>query len=64
MRMKIIINDKLMAAALKISSHTTHKEAVEEALKLLVKIKKQEHLKSLRGKLLWEAEDIGALEAS
>ena len=38
MRINIVIDDKLM----------------EEALKLLVQVKKQSRLKSLRGKLKWE----------
>lgn len=54
MRTNIIINDKLMSAALQTSGHKTKKEVVEEALKLLVLVKKQSRLKSLRGKLKWE----------
>ncbi|MEW5797665.1 MAG: type II toxin-antitoxin system VapB family antitoxin [Bacteroidota bacterium] len=54
MRTNIIINDKLMSAALQTSGHSTKKEVVEEALKLLVLVKKQSRLKSLRGKLKWE----------
>ncbi len=54
MRTNIVIDDKLMSAALKTSGHLTKKEVVEEALKLLVQIKSQEKLKRLRGKLRWE----------
>ena len=54
MRTNIIIDDTLMSAALKTTSHSTKKEVVEEALKLLVHMKKQSRLKSLRGRLKWE----------
>ena len=54
MRTNIAIDDKLMDAALKISGLSTKKDVVEEALKLLVQVKKQNRLKKLRGKLKWE----------
>jgi len=55
MRTNIIIEDKLMSAALKMSGYSTKKEVAEEALRLLVQMKKQSRLKSLRGKLKWES---------
>jgi Arc/MetJ family transcription regulator len=54
MRTNIVIDDKLMNVALKTSGLNTKKEVVEEALKLLVKVKNQSKLKKLRGKLKWE----------
>jgi Arc/MetJ family transcription regulator len=54
MRTNIVIDDKLMNAALKTSGLLTKKDVVEEALKLLVQVKKQSRLKKLRGKLKWE----------
>ena len=54
MRTNIVIDDKLMNAALKTSGLSTKKDVVEEALKLLVQVKKQSRLKKLRGKLKWE----------
>ena len=54
MRTNIAIDDKLMDAALKTSGLSTKKDVVEEALKLLVQVKKQSRLKKLRGKLKWE----------
>jgi len=54
MRTNITIDDKLMDAALKTSGLSTKKDVVEEALKLLVQVKKQSRLKKLRGKLKWE----------
>jgi Arc/MetJ family transcription regulator len=54
MRTNIVIDDKLMNVALKTSGLNTKKEVVEEALRLLVKVKNQSKLKKLRGKLKWE----------
>jgi Arc/MetJ family transcription regulator len=54
MRTNIVINDNLMNEALKLTKAKTKKAVVEEGLKLLVQLKKQEKIKSLRGKLHWE----------
>lgn len=56
MRTNIVIDDNLMELALKTTGLKTKKEVVEEALKLLVKVKKQARLKTLRGKLNWEGD--------
>lgn len=60
MRTNVVIDDDLMNEAMKVSQLKTKKDAVEEGLKLLVQRKKQEHIKDLRGKLLWKGdlEDI------
>ena len=54
MRTNIVVDDKLMAEALKLSNIKTKKGVVETALKLLVQVKKQEAIRKLRGKLNWE----------
>jgi len=54
MRTNIAIDDKLMEAALKLSGLSTKKDVVEQALKMLVQLKKQSRLKKFRGKLKWE----------
>ena len=54
MRTNIVINDDLMNEALQLTDFKTKKAVVEEGLKLLVQLKKQEKIKSLRGKLKWE----------
>ena len=59
MRTNIVIDDDLMNEAMTLSQIKTKKAIVETGLKLLVQIKKQEQLKSLRGKLKWD----GDLEA-
>lgn len=56
MRTNIVINDELMNEALKLTEYTTKKAVVEEGLKVLVRLKKQEKIKSLRGKLKWEGD--------
>jgi len=59
MRTNIVIDEDLMKEAMTLSRLKTKKAVVESGLKLLVQIKKQEQLKSLRGKLKW----IGDLDA-
>ncbi len=54
MRTNIVIDDMLMEEAMKVSDHQTKRETVEEALRLLVKIKHQSKIRKLRGKLHWE----------
>lgn len=54
MRTNIVIDDELMAEALKATGLSTKKEAVEEGLKLLVRRNKQQDIRRLRGKLKWE----------
>jgi Arc/MetJ family transcription regulator len=56
MRTNIVIDDKLMADALKATGLETKKEAVEEGLKLLVRQNKQQEIRNLRGKLKWEGD--------
>jgi len=60
MRTNIVINDDLMNEAMTLSKLKTKKAVVETGLKLLVQIKKQERLKSLRGKLEWDG-DLNAM---
>ncbi len=54
MRTNIEIDDKLMADALKATGLQTKREAVEEGLKMLIRLNKQAGIRSLRGKLKWE----------
>jgi len=54
MRTNIVIDDQLMADALKVTGLSTKKEAVEEGLKLLVRRNKQQEIRKLRGRLKWE----------
>jgi Arc/MetJ family transcription regulator len=54
MRTNIVINDTLMAEAMKVSALKTKKAVVESGLRLIIQVKKQECIKSLRGKLKWD----------
>ncbi|MES9859220.1 MAG: type II toxin-antitoxin system VapB family antitoxin [Candidatus Thiodiazotropha sp. LLP2] len=54
MRTNIVIDDDLMAQALKATGLETKKDVVEQGLKLLVKRSKQQSIRSLRGKIKWE----------
>lgn len=60
MRTNIVIDDTLMADALKASGVTTKKEAVELGLKTLIRLKNQERIKAFKGKLAWEG-DLAAM---
>jgi Arc/MetJ family transcription regulator len=54
MRTNIEIDDRLMKQAMRASGATTKREAVERALELMVALKRQERIRSLRGKVRWE----------
>ena len=60
MRTNVVIDDELMAEALESTGIKTKKAVIEEALRTLVRLKKQEGVRSLRGKLQWEG-DLNAL---
>ncbi|MDT0583874.1 MULTISPECIES: type II toxin-antitoxin system VapB family antitoxin [Alteromonadaceae] len=63
MRTNIVIDDELMADALRASGLQTKREAVEEGLKALIRLKKQTNIKNLRGKLHWDG-DLEEMRAS
>jgi len=56
MRTNIVIDDELMANALKLTGLKTKREAVELGLKTLVTLKKQEKIRQYKGKLPWEGD--------
>lgn len=60
MRTNIVIDDKLIADAMKASGAPTKKAVVDEALRLMIRIKAQQELMSLRGKIRWEG-DLDAM---
>lgn len=59
MRTNIEIDDKLMATVLKATGFRTKREAVEEGLRTLLRLRQQTGLRKLRGKFDWS----GDLEA-
>lgn len=54
MRTNIEIDENLMEEAMNASGFSTKKATVEEGLRLIVRLKKQERIKEYRGKLKWE----------
>jgi Arc/MetJ family transcription regulator len=55
MRTTIVIDDDLMATALKLTGATSKKEVVELGLRTLIRLKRQEAVKAFKGKLPWDA---------
>jgi Arc/MetJ family transcription regulator len=62
MRTNIEIDDELIRKAMSLSGLGTKRETVEEALRLLVRLKSQEAIREFRGKLAWEG-DLDAMRA-
>jgi Arc/MetJ family transcription regulator len=60
MRTNIVIDDKLMRDALRASGLKTKREAVEEGLRTLLRLKRQGEIRKLRGKLCWRG-DLDAM---
>lgn len=59
MRTNVVIDDELLAKAMKVSKLPTKRAVIEAGLQALIRLKAQENIRSLRGKLHWE----GDLEA-
>jgi Arc/MetJ family transcription regulator len=53
MRTNIDIDDKLMADAQKVSGLATKKQTVEQALRLMVKLRRQQEVGAAFGKYPW-----------
>ena len=59
MRTNIVIDDRLIAEAMRLSGARTKRQAVEDSLRLMVKLKRQEQVRQAHGRLKW----TGDLEA-
>jgi Arc/MetJ family transcription regulator len=53
MRTNIDIDDKLMAEAQKASGHETKRATVEEALRLMIKLRRQKAVETAFGRYRW-----------
>ncbi|HEY7300764.1 MAG TPA: type II toxin-antitoxin system VapB family antitoxin [Xanthobacteraceae bacterium] len=53
MRTNIVIDDALMAEAQKLSGCATKKETVEQALRLLIRLRRQREVDAAFGKYSW-----------
>jgi Arc/MetJ family transcription regulator len=58
MRTNIDIDDRLMAEAQKVSGQATKKQTVEQALRLMVRLRAQQQVDSAFGKYDWRG-DLG-----
>lgn len=56
MRTNIVIDDQLLAEAQQATGIPTKKGVVEEGLKILLRLKKQESVRAKRGKLQWKGD--------
>jgi Arc/MetJ family transcription regulator len=53
MRTTIEIDDALMAEAQKVSGHASKKQTVEQALRLMIKLWRQQQVRKAFGKYRW-----------
>ncbi len=56
MRTNIVIDDDLMADAMRATGVKTKREAVELGLKTLVRLRQQQEVRRYRGKLAWSGD--------
>jgi Arc/MetJ family transcription regulator len=62
MRTNIVIDDKLMQETLRATGLKTKREAVEQGLRTLLRLRRQEEIRRYRGKLPWQG-DLDAMRA-
>jgi Arc/MetJ family transcription regulator len=60
MRTNIVIDDRLMRNALRVTGLKTKREAVDRALRTLLRLGRQGEIRRLRGKLGWHG-DLDAM---
>lgn len=56
MRTNIVLDEELINRARQLTGIKTKKQVVQEALRLLIQLREQEQVRSLRGKLHWEGD--------
>jgi Arc/MetJ family transcription regulator len=62
MRTNIVIDDKLMRDTLRATGAKTKREVVELGLRTLLRLRQQEEIRELRGKLDWQG-DLDAMRS-
>ena len=62
MRTNIVIDDKLMRDTLRATGAKTKREVVELGLRTLLRLRQQEEIRGLRGKLDWRG-DLDAMRS-
>jgi len=56
MRTNIVLDEELVNRARQLTGIKTKKQVIQEALRLLIQLREQEQVRSLRGKLNWEGD--------
>jgi Arc/MetJ family transcription regulator len=56
MRTNIVLDDKLVERAQKLTGIKTKREVVQEALRTLILLQEQASVRTMRGKLKWEGD--------
>ena len=56
MRTNIVLDDKLVERAQKLTGIKTKREVVQEALRTLILLREQGSIRTVRGKLKWEGD--------
>lgn len=54
MRTNILIDDSLMKKAFQLAESKTKKAVIDEALRLFIRIKEQQKIRDMKGKLHWD----------
>jgi Arc/MetJ family transcription regulator len=62
MRTNIVIDDKLMRDTLRATGLKTKRDAVDQALRTLLRLRKQAEIRRFRGKLDWQG-DLHAMRS-
>ncbi len=60
MRTNVVLDDDLVRSALSLSGFKTKKKAIEEGLRLLIRVNRQQKIKACRGRLKWTG-DLGKM---
>jgi len=60
MRTNIVIDEQLIAEAMRLSGARTMRQAVEDSLRLMVRLKRQEEIRRRKGRLPWNG-DLDAM---
>jgi Arc/MetJ family transcription regulator len=56
MRTNIVLDDKLVERAQKLTGIKTKREVIHEALRTLILLREQSGIRTVRGKLKWEGD--------
>jgi Arc/MetJ family transcription regulator len=56
MRTNIVLDDKLVERAQKLTGIKTKREVIHEALRTLILLREQGNIRTVRGKLKWEGD--------